>query len=620
LSAENVERIKRQNRKKISVVIGNPPYNANQLNENQNNKNREYPEIDKRIKDTYIAASAAQKTKLYDMYARFFRWASDRVDENGIIAFVSNSSFIERATFDGFRKAISDEFQEIWVIDLKGNARTSGERRRQEGGNIFADEIRVGIAVYFCVKKKAIRGCSVFYEAVRDFAKSDEKRDFLTRTALRRRPFQQIRPDSQGNWINIADNDFESLMPLASKETKAAKRRIRERAIFKLFSLGISTNRDEWLYDLDSSTLRKKVDFLIKCFEAHGPRDHEFGTQIKWSETLKRRAMNGAREDFDKRLVKHASYRPFFSLMLYQSNLFIDRPGASALMFPPDLENRAICFTDVGARSDYCVLAVNGIADLHFGSAVDAYQQVPLYRYERDERRVDNITDWAFQHFRKHYQSGRGKSERTITKEAIFDYVYGVLYDPAYREKYTLNLRRSFPRIPFYKDFWKWADWGHRLMDLHINYDSAAPWPLKRTDLLTDGRKPASNKDKSMARAEGQPSTNPSAKRIAEAPRAILRGERESARIVIDTQTTLEGIPDQAWKFRLGNRCALEWVLEQYKERKPKDPTLRENFDSYRFADYKERVIDLLMRVTRVSANSQEIVEAMSEVKMAERS
>ena len=154
MSEENVARIKRQNTKKISVIIGNPPYNANQLNENENNKNREYPEIDRRIKETYVAASKARKTKLYDMYVRFFRWASDRVDENVIVAFVSNSSFIDSRAYDGFRKLVAEEFNEIWLIDLKGNARTSGERRRREGGNVFNDRIRVGVAVYFCVKKK----------------------------------------------------------------------------------------------------------------------------------------------------------------------------------------------------------------------------------------------------------------------------------------------------------------------------------------------------------------------------------------------------------------------------------------------------------------------------------
>jgi predicted helicase len=170
LSEENVARIKRQNARKISVIIGNPPYNANQQNENDNNKNRTYPRIDERIKATYIAESTAQKTKAYDMYTRFFRWASDRLKDEGIIAFVSNSSFIDARTLDGFRKIAAREFNDIWIIDLKGNARTSGERRRQEGGNIFDDKIRVGVAVYFCVKNKKRSGCEIHYQAVRSRA------------------------------------------------------------------------------------------------------------------------------------------------------------------------------------------------------------------------------------------------------------------------------------------------------------------------------------------------------------------------------------------------------------------------------------------------------------------
>ncbi|MEP7073848.1 MAG: N-6 DNA methylase [Nitrosospira sp.] len=219
VSEENVARIKRQNSKRISVIIGNPPYNANQLNENDNNKNREYAEIDKRIKQTYIAESNAQKTKLYDMYSRFFRWASDRLSENGVIAFVSNNSFIDSRTFDGFRQVIAQEFNEIWVVDLKGNARTSGERRRQEGGNIFDDQIRVGVAIWFCVRKKEINGCKIMYETVRDYAKADEKLSFISSKPLRERHFDFIKPDAKNNWINLTSNDFDTLIPLAACRT-----------------------------------------------------------------------------------------------------------------------------------------------------------------------------------------------------------------------------------------------------------------------------------------------------------------------------------------------------------------------------------------------------------------
>ncbi|MCC2609081.1 Eco57I restriction-modification methylase domain-containing protein [Neorhizobium petrolearium] len=259
MSEENVERVRRQNKRKISVIIGNPPYNANQQNENENNKNREYKRVDELIKSSYIRLSTAQKTKVYDMYARFFRWASDRMHDDGVLAFVTNNSFVNSRTFDGFRKAVAEEFHEIYVVDLKGNARTSGEQRRKEGGNVFDDQIRVGVAISFFVKRKKKHGCVIRYDAVRDYAKSDDKRTFLSATPLSRRTFTIVTPDKNGNWIDLAENDWESFIPVADKRTKTAKTAGQERAIFRLFSLGVVTARDEWVYDHDQDRLAGKV-------------------------------------------------------------------------------------------------------------------------------------------------------------------------------------------------------------------------------------------------------------------------------------------------------------------------------------------------------------------------
>ena len=200
---------------------------------------------------------------------------------------------------------------------------------------------------------------------------------------------------------------------------------------------------------------------------------------------------------------------------------------------------------------------------------------------------IDNITDWALEQFRAHYDKGT-KPEGRITKDAIFDYVYGVLHNPAYRMKYAVNLKREFPRIPFYKDFWRWAEWGHELMALHIGYESLNPWALKRIDA---------------------PSTKSNKANVA--PKALLRADKEAGAVQLDTDTQLIGIHASAWKYKLGNRSALEWILDQYKEKKPGDPTIREKFNTYRFADHKEKVIDLLKRVTRVSVETMKIVEGM---------
>jgi predicted helicase len=220
--------------------------------------------------------------------------------------------------------------------------------------------------------------------------------------------------------------------------------------------------------------------------------------------------------------------------------------------------------------------------------AAAATECLPLYSFDDRGGRVENITDWAVEQFRKNYRAIGSKTERQITKEAIFHYVYSVLHNPVYREKYAINLKREVPRIPFYKDFWQWAEWGKELMDLHVGYESVTPAKLKRSDLPDE-----------KARKAGLP------------PKCILKADKDGGRIIVDSETTLTGIPSEAWDYKLGNRSALEWILDQYKEKKPKDPTIREKFNTYRFADYKEKMIDLLMRVTTVSVRTVAIIDSM---------
>jgi predicted helicase len=250
---ENAERIKRQNERKISVIIGNPPYNANQMNENENNKNREYPKIDKRIKDTYIKHSTAQKTKVYDMYARFYRWAMDRLDANGIIAFVTNRSFIDSRTFDGFRKTLMDEFDYAYIIDTKSDVRQN-PKIAGTTHNVFG--IQTGVAIMFLIKKykRDKSTCRIEYISMQDDWRKEDKLQWLTESKLESIPFEHIQPDKDNNWINLVENDWEEMIPVADKAVKSG---IISKAIFKLFSLGVSTNRDEWVYDYDEKTLMK---------------------------------------------------------------------------------------------------------------------------------------------------------------------------------------------------------------------------------------------------------------------------------------------------------------------------------------------------------------------------
>jgi predicted helicase len=401
--------------------------------------------------------------------------------------------------------------------------------------------------------------------------------------------FEELRPDARNNWLDLTDNDFETFIPLASKETKAAKTAAKERAIFKLYSLGVSTNRDEWLYGNDRESLKSRVGYFVNEYEAQNP-EQSFSCSIKWSRNLKRRFSQNQHEPFQANRIKRSAYRPYSSTFLYDSNLFVDECGLKSVFFPSDKENKAICFSNIGARTHYVVLAVDSVSDLHFGSSIDTYQQVPIYYFDDENNRFDNITDWSLKQFRAHYKPeiGAGKKARKVEKEDIFHYCYAVLHDPIYREKYALNLKRDFPRIPFYPDFRRWADWGRALLDLHLGYEQADPFPLTRTDTPDE-----------RARAAGL------------SPKVILRADPESGAIRLDSETSLTGIPPDAWTYRLGNRSALDWILDQHKEKTPKDPTIRERFNTYRFADHKERVIDLLRRVATVSVETMRIVEAM---------
>jgi predicted helicase len=616
VSEENVSRIKRQNERKISIIIGNPPYNANQQNENDNNKNRTYPRIDERIKATYIKSSTAQKTKAYDMYTRFFRWASDRIKDEGIVAFVTNSSFIDARTMDGFRKRMASEFNEIWIINLKGNARTSGERRRQEGGNIFDDQIRVGIAIYFCIRSPKAKGFRLFYESVRDYARCEEKRAFLTKPLSERR-FEELQPDAKANWIGQTTNDFESLIPVATKETKAAKVPGQERAIFGLYSNGIVSARDEWTTDFSVSNLMSKINDFCSIYEncRNEWNKSEYKNlknkkllqvairnfvdrKIKWTEELEKYVINDIPVKFDKLKIRIGSDRPFVLMPTYFDKIITHRIYQNDKIFPitKNLSNICIGFSGLSSSKPFSSLSVISVPSFDL---LEKTQFLPLYRYTPSGERIDNITDWALGQFQTAYADPSLRGTRKdggdgsiITKQDIFHYVYGLLHDPVYRDKYALNLKREFPRLPYYPDFWQWAAWGQALMGLHAGFETVEPWPLTRTDDVDE-----------RAKAAGL------------APKPKLKSDPEKGNIVLDSETQLSDIPPQVWQYRLGNRSALDWILDQYKEKTPKDPTIREKFNTYRFADYKEKVIDLLARVTRVSVETVAITDAMTAFK-----
>ncbi|MCU0427785.1 MAG: N-6 DNA methylase [Candidatus Kapabacteria bacterium] len=586
LSAENAARVKRQNDRNIAVVIGNPPYNANQQNENDNNKNRTYRDVDKRIKDTYIAASTAQKTKLYDMYARFFRWASDRLAANGIVAFVCNRSFIESRTFDGFRKCVAEEFSDIYIVDTRSDVRAN-PRIAGTTHNVFG--IQTGVAVVLLVRKEASQPLSkkqkkstptaalarIHYFTLTDEQTRKEKLEWFATTAFQDIPFERITPDDRHTWLNQTDNDFDTLLPLCSKDVKSGK--AKKGALFELFSNGIVSNRDEWVYDFDARNLESKMRFMIDKYNENVVQN-SFNTEIKWSATLKDWARRGIKIKFEELHLSESVFRPFVKEYFYKENVVNDRLTQNHFATfgeQLNIKTPSICFQGIGIDRPYHVFAVCYLPHLQI---TPNGQYVPLYRYENGERR-ENITEWGLKQFRARYGKGVGR-------EDIFHYVYAVLHNPQYRRKYEQNLKRDFPRVPFYADFGQWAAWGQELMRLHVGYEAVEPFPLQREDKPVRAGTPLPLKSK-------------------------LKADKATGEITVDESTTLVGIPAEAWEYKLGNRSALEWVCDQYRDYTPTDPTIREKFHTYRFADYKELVITLLQRVCRVSLETVRITQAM---------
>jgi predicted helicase len=569
-SEENTQRIRKQNEKKIAVIIGNPPYNANQKNENDNNKNRKYPIIDKRIKETFVEYSNAQKTKGYDMYKRFYRWAFDRLDNNGIVAFITNRGFINEVSSDGFRKTIQQEFESVYIVDtlsdVNDNPQIAGTTH-----NVFG--IKEGVAIMFLVKKqnRENEACKIHYIALDDFWKKEQKLQWLAENPLRKIPFEIIRPDKNNNWINLVENDFESLLPLVSNKE----------SLFDFSSLGVSTNRDEWMFDLLKENLTKKIRYFIAHYTEQlktGKSDDEsLDYTIKWSDALKANLKRKENLILNEKNIINYLYRPFYQTLYYSDKKLSDRLTSNHVtIFGKSFnkENLVITHSGIGSSKSFSALISDKIFSLDF---LEKTQCLPLYRYEKNGNRIDNITDWGLKQFINHY------GDDSISKETIFHYVYAVLHHPVYRKKYELNLKREFPRIPFYNDLRRWAEYGEQLANLHVRYEAVEPYPLR---IVT-------------------------AKDATTSPKAKLKADKELGSISLDENTELTGIPAEAWNYKLSNRSALEWILDQYKENKPKDPTIAEKFNAYRFSDYKEQVIDLLRRICTVSVKTMKIIGEM---------
>ncbi len=597
-TAENTARVEKQKETDMFVVIGNPPYNVGQVNENDNNKNRKYNAMDTRVRNTYAKDSQATlKRQLQDPYVKAIRWAADRIGAEGIVAFVTNNGFLDGVAFDGMRKHLVDDFSTMYVLDLGGNVRKN-PKLSGTTHNVFG--IQVGVSINFFVKSRGDveTAAKIFYSCVdRDWRK-EEKYSYLDKKGhCGNVEWKEIVPDERHSWLTegLHNREFAAFLPMGTKEAKAGESK--EAVIFQTYSSGVNTGRDAWVYNFDRDALAENIQRMIGTYNAEVDRwkrterkkkVDDFvecdNAKIKWSSTLKNKLRGGKTAEFAEERIRHSLYRPFTKSHLYFHNAINDRVGVFPAIFPTpksETENQTIVVPGAGGRADYWCFCTDTISNLSLTS-LDSSQCFPFYTYGEDgANRRENITDIVLARFRLNYQ------DDNISKWDIFHYVYALLHHPAYRECYRANLKLELPRIPYEPDFWAYVKMGKRLAEMHVGYDDVPEHPLEfveNPDLPLDWRveKMQLSKDKTQIR--------------------------------YNDFLTLAGIPPEALDYRLGNRSALEWVVDQYAVKTDKRSGIVNDPNR---ADDPQYIVKLLQKVIAVSVETVETVKKLPHLEAA---
>ena len=589
---ENTRRVESQKQTEMFVVIGNPPYNARQMDENDANKNRKYPELDKRIQETYAQASnATNKTALYDPYVKAIHWALNRIEGEGIVAFVTNHNFITGQAFDGMRRHLADACDAIYLLDLGGNI------RKGQTGNSNVFDIQVGVSINLFVKTRQhdTAPARIFYNSETAALPKEATFEFLEKCEhIGNVNWDSIQPDARHTWLTEGlREDFETFLPMGSKQAKASKGEV-SGVIFHQFSNGVQTNRDTWVINFNQNTLTENIQRTIKFYNSQvfnwerreniDENVDDFvnydNKQISWSSGLKSHLKSGRIAEFASAKIRWHLYRPFTKTNLFFDRILNQRVFVFPSIFPTtdtEIENRGICVNKSHEKPFTCLMTdciPQQVVTGGFGSPTQCF---PFYIYNEDgTNRRENITDWALTQFREHYR------DEQITKWNIFHYIYALLHHPVYRERYQVNLKRDLPHIPFAPMFWEFVESGKQLAEIHVHYEDQ---PKYKLDLIeTEGM--------SLDWCVEQ-----------------MRFSKDKTQIRYNDFLTLDGIPAEVFQYRLGNRSALEWVVDQYRIKTDRRSGIENNPNR---GNDEEYIVDLIRKVISVSLETVRIVEKLS--------
>ncbi|EOE6856855.1 DEAD/DEAH box helicase [Cronobacter sakazakii] len=627
---DNSERRKRQKALDIRVIIGNPPYSAGQRSENDNNQNISYPYLDKRISDTYAAYSSATLQKnLYDSYIRAIRWASDRIGEQGVIGFVTNGAYIDSNSADGLRKCLADEFSSLYFFHLRGNQRTSGEKSRQEGGKIFGSGSRAPIVIAILVKNPAATQTGqIYFHDIGDYLTREEKlqkiSDFGSISGIEKvHGWQFITPDSHNDWLNQRDDSFNDFIEIGNKKDKSSV------SIFVNFSQGILTARDSWCYQYSKKSLETNIMKLIATYNRDRGRLADLSNindkdlsgfidnnpeNISWTANLKESLRKGKVIDLNPDNIRMSMYRPYTKSWLYFNRQLNERVYQIPQIFPEkDSDNLVICVIGRGATKNFSAIIVNTIPDYEM---ISKGQCFPLYIYDDSEpssksedlfnksqcsksfnkvSRRDAISDFGLMHFCNFY------NEKSISKLDVFYYIYALLNNKNYIDRYIDNLSKELPRIPCvkkYEDFLSYAKAGRDLADLHLNYETVEPY--KAT--IDTGSLLYSQLGKDDFYVEKM--------------KFAKKGEKST--VIYNNKIRIKNIPVEAYDYIVNGKPALEWVMERQSVSKHKDSGIVNDANDWAIEtmDNPRYPLELFLRVITVSLETQKIVNNLPKLEI----
>ena len=621
---ENNKRVKKQMESPIKVIIGNPPYSVGQDSENEGNKNLKYPHLDQRIRETYVAsAESGNKTSLYDSYIRGIRWASDRVTSGGIVAFVTNGSFIDATAMDGLRLSLEGEFSTIYIFNLRGNQRTSGELSRKEGGKIFGSGSRTPVAISILVKKPNIEKdtkAEIFYYDIGDYLNREDKLRIISEFgSVENMDWQKIQSTDRGDWINQRDPAFAKFYALGSKDQGAGS----EDTLTKSYSNGVVSNRDPWVYNFSKNKLNKTISRMIdfyneqvKLCEKESSVSGKLSIsdvekiidtdnkKIKWTSDLKEDLRKLKPHTFDPEATRVATHRPFTKQWVY----FDKHMNWSRYLFPSyfpqeSSTNLIMGVTGNGTTKEFSTLMYSTIVDRQ---CLANGQNFPLYFYEENKSsqdkaadlfsedtsaneefiKIENIKDSSVELFRKQYSNSK------ISREDIFYYIYGIFHCPDYKKRFDSDLKKGLPRIPFAKDFQIFSDAGRRLADWHINYETVEEYPVTQDGQLAldDSNTYAVNKITFGKKG----------------------GKEDKSVIIYNSKITLREIPLEAYDYQVNGKSPLEWIMERYQATVDKESGISNDPNDWSAeAGDPEYILSLMKRLITVSVESVKITKTL---------